>query len=144
MHPGLHDKQLGGGHVKRTADGDDDAKAAAVGKFNDAISTKISAPVITAIGDDTLSTDYSTSTSNAVITIPNAKIPENKDAAVYTVIFAITINWGSDFGNVNPYVYFNAQPHNNDLADDAEKALNDLYEAINGIKYNVTIAEKAA
>ena len=114
-----------------------------INEFNSAMESLLTKPTITATyasegSTDGLTATYDTTTKKAVATIPAAKIPETKDGK-YTVVFAITFDWGSSFGNMNPYIYYNMQEHTDPLATTATTNLNNLYTAVTGVSYKVTV-----
>ena len=47
--------------------------------------------------------------------------------------------WGTAFGGQNAYKYYNDQDYDDDLATEASGALGDLYDALNGVTYKMTI-----
>ncbi len=51
----------------------------------------------------------------------------------------VEFKWGSDFGNRNAYTYFNELEYSPELASEATTKLTNLYDALNGVSYKMTI-----
>ena len=65
--------------------------------------------------------------------------PSGSAMGVATATIKITFDWGSKFGNTNPYTYFNGEGHSykNDYIT-AKAALTELAK-LNGVSYKVTV-----
>ncbi len=55
------------------------------------------------------------------------------------IIITFKFGWGSKFEFKNPYLFYNSQEFDSDLAGDAVDSLHNLYAYLNGITYKVTI-----
>ena len=51
----------------------------------------------------------------------------------------VEFKWGSDFGGQNAYTYYNGQAYSAGLASEATTKLTNLYDALNGVSYKMTI-----
>lgn len=58
---------------------------------------------------------------------------------VHTYIVKVEFSWGTNFGGINAYEYFNANAYSAERASDATTKLNALQEALNGITYTMTV-----
>ncbi|MBQ3572128.1 MAG: hypothetical protein IJA15_04815 [Clostridia bacterium] len=75
------------------------------------------------------------------VTDPEISASEMTLGASGTFYVGIKFAWGSEFGNENPYTYFNEQAKTDDLATKAETALGAIYSAANSkLNYKVTIS----
>lgn len=55
------------------------------------------------------------------------------------IIITFRFGWGSKFEFKNPYLFYNSQEFDSDLAGEAVDSLHNLYAYLNGITYKVTI-----
>ena len=58
----------------------------------------------------------------------------------YTFDVEIKFTWGTEFGNVNPYTYYNADGKTAaEYAEKASQALTEFYNKMNGLSFTLTI-----
>lgn len=71
---------------------------------------------------------------------PTVTYTSNASADILTYTYTITCSfgWGQAFNNQNPYVYFNSNAFNNDLADEAKTNIG-LLNKINNAKFTLKI-----
>lgn len=70
--------------------------------------------------------------------------PTGSAMGVATATIKITFGWGSAFGGINPYNYYNKQDYSTELAKEANEKLTKLYNSLNGVNYKVTVTGTTA
>ena len=120
-------------------------------KFDGAIGASIGAPEFTVWKEtitqngETTTTSYTKGTpaeySATKLDIPLAGSTGSTtgSATTYNYYVKVEFKWGTAFGRQNAYEYFNNQEYTEPLATEASGALGDLYDALNGVTYKMTI-----
>lgn len=104
-------------------------------------------PTISYKGDAETYTDITATADKTVftgLTVPIAAFkettaPTGSAMGVATATIKITFGWGTKFGSENPYNHYNKQEYSTTLAKEANDNLTDLYNALNGVSYKVTV-----
>ena len=66
-------------------------------------------------------------------------VVEAAPAGETTYTHCIKIKWGSEFGTVNPYDYYNAKTYSPDLANEAKTKIEELNSLLNGVTFTLSL-----
>lgn len=104
----------------------------------------------------TISYDEKTTNTPVTVTMDGAEVEipktafgsvdttDSDTAKTATATIKITFGWGSAFGGINPYNYYNKKDYSTTLAKEANDNLTALYNALNGVNYKVTVTGTTA
>lgn len=104
-------------------------------QFGEAIGASIGAPTFTVwkqSGENYVKGDTTTySGTSAAVALAGSD--------VHTYYVKVEFSWGTDFGGINAYEYFNANAYSAEKASEATTKLTSLQEALNGVSYTMTV-----
>lgn len=112
-------------------------------KFENLVDTILKNPTIS-YDELTTTTPVSVTMNGAEVEIPKKAFKKDDLTKTATLEVTVTFGWGSAFGGDNPYNYYNKKDYSTGLAQEANTNLTNLYNALNGLSYKVTVTGTTA